>query len=175
MLKNQAVDITPKNGATFPWSGQDANKFEQEWSMKPVTIRGYLDHNKEIKVNKMRNGEKGVEVITPFFTHLDKNEQACGILVNRGWLAWDLKDFRHDRLNEVTNVTGILYRGDADTKYLKPNQPLLSRYKTVRPQELAVVNQMPNEKEASDFMIHAVDFDEANRTIHPTVPTTTEL
>jgi len=174
-MSKPIVDITPKNGAGFPWGGQDANKFEQEWSMKPVVIRGYLDHNKEIKIEKKRNGERGVEVVTPFYTHLDKNDQPCGILINRGWLAWDLKNFRHDRLNEVTSVTGILYRGDASTKYSKPNQPLMHRYQTVKPEEIAVVNQLPNEEEAGNFMIHAVDFDESTRTIHPNVPTSSEL
>jgi len=81
----------------------------------------------------MKNGEKGVDVVTPFFTHLKKNEEPCAIMVNRGWLAWDLKDFRLDRENEVTHVSGILYRGDNETKYSKPNQPFLGRYKTVRP------------------------------------------
>jgi cytochrome oxidase assembly protein ShyY1 len=101
-LSKPSVDITPKNGGAFPWTGQDTQKFEQEWSMKPVTVRGFLDHNKEIKVEKQMNGEKGVEVITPFFTHLDKNEEPCAILVNRGWLAWDLRNFRFDRENDTT-------------------------------------------------------------------------
>jgi cytochrome oxidase assembly protein ShyY1 len=48
-------------------------------------------------VEKHKDHEKGVEIITPFFTHLDKNEKACGILVNRGWVPWDLKDIRLDR------------------------------------------------------------------------------
>ena len=49
---------------------------------------------------------------------------------------------------------------------------MLSHYKTVKPEEIAVVNQLPNEEEATTFMLHAVDFDENTRTIHPTVPTT---
>lgn len=148
-LSQDAQDITPKNGGSFPWSGQDLQKFESEWSMKPVTLRGYLDHSQEIKVEKYRNGEKGVDVVTPFFTHLNKNGEPCAIMVNRGWLAWDVKDWRHDRLNEVTSVNGVLYRGDAQTKYSKPNQPFLNKYKTVRPEELAVVNKLANEEEAS--------------------------
>ena len=39
--------------------------------MKPVKIRGIFDHTQEIQVTKERNGEKGVDIITPFYTHLD--------------------------------------------------------------------------------------------------------
>jgi cytochrome oxidase assembly protein ShyY1 len=133
-------DITPKNGGAFPWAGVDASKFEQEWSMKPVQLRGYLDHDREIKVLKYQNGEKGVEVVTPFYTHLDKEERPCAILVNRGWMPWDLKDFRYDRHNSVIKVQGILYRGDAKTKYSKPNSPVHSSYTSVYPEQIAIVS-----------------------------------
>lgn len=44
----------------------------------------------------MKNQEKGVEVIAPFYTHLDKNDKPCGVLVNRGWMPKDLKNTRYD-------------------------------------------------------------------------------
>ena len=111
-MDKQPLDITPKNGGAFPWAGADPAKFEQEWSMKPVTLKGYMDMNKSIQVLKYKDNEKGVENITPFFTHLDKNGVPCGVLVNRGWTPWDLKDFKYDRKNSITNVEGILYPGD---------------------------------------------------------------
>lgn len=48
--------------------------------------------------------EKGVEVITPFYTHLDKDQKLQGILVNRGWIPWDLKDWKYDKKVSVTKV-----------------------------------------------------------------------
>jgi len=126
--------MTPKNGGAFPWAGVAPEKFEQEWSMKPVTFNGILDHSKEIKVPKWQAGEKGVEVITPFYTHLDENDRPCGVLVNRGWMPWDLMDYKSDRNNSVTKVQGILYRGDAKTKYSKENQPALNKYTSVYPE-----------------------------------------
>jgi len=92
------------------------------------------------------NGEKGVEVITPFYTHLDKEEKPCAILVNRGWVPWDLKDYKYDRKVNTSVVQGVLYRGDNKTKYSKPNQPALSHFLSVYPEELAVVGQLPNEE-----------------------------
>ena len=38
--------------------------------MKPVSVSGIFDHTRETKVEKMRNGEKGVDIVTPFYTHL---------------------------------------------------------------------------------------------------------
>ena len=84
VLKHESVDITPKNGADFPFS-TDAS-FEKDWSMKPVMIKGVFDHPNEIQVDKIQNGEKGVQIVTPFYTHLDKNGEPSGILVNRGWV-----------------------------------------------------------------------------------------
>jgi cytochrome oxidase assembly protein ShyY1 len=51
-------------------------------------------------------------MITPFYTHLNKKDEACAILVNRGWVPWDLKDVRLDRQVNETVVKGVLYRGD---------------------------------------------------------------
>ena len=150
------------------------DKFEQEWGMKPVTLRGYMDHHKEIMVIKSKDGEAGAEVITPFYTHLDKNEQPCGVMVNRGWMPKDLLHMKMDRATDSSVITGVLYRGDAETKYSKPNTPVLNQYKSVIPEQLAVVNQLPN-AEAEQVMVHAIDFDEDARTIHPTVPTKGDL
>jgi cytochrome oxidase assembly protein ShyY1 len=142
--------------------------------MKPVTLKGVLDHDKEIKVLKWQNGEKGVEVITPFFTHLDKDEKPCAIMVNRGWMPWDLMDYKSDRNNSVTKVQGILYRGDAKTKYSKPNQVALTTFTSVYPEELATLSQLPN-KESRIFMLKSIDFDMEIRTPMPDVVSAEEL
>jgi len=49
-LQEAAKDITPKNGAAFPWTGQEADAFESEWAWKPVALRGFFDHDKEIHI-----------------------------------------------------------------------------------------------------------------------------
>lgn len=90
LFSKKAVDITPKNQGKFIWSeAKDIDAFENEYSMKPVKIRGIFDHSKEIQVKKMYKGEKGVDIITPFYTHLNDKGEECGILVNRGWVPFD--------------------------------------------------------------------------------------
>ena len=65
------MDITPKNGGKHIWSeSENLANFEQEWSMKPVTLNGMFDHTREFQVAKTYRGEKGVQIITPFYTHL---------------------------------------------------------------------------------------------------------
>lgn len=83
-------------------------------------------------------------------------------------------DFKYDRNNSVTKIEGILYRGDAKTKYSKPNQPAYNQYTSVYPEELAVISKLPNE-EAQTFMLKAVDFDMEARTPIPDVPSADEL
>jgi hypothetical protein len=41
-------------------------------------------------------------------------------------------------------VTGILYRGDAKTKYSKPNEPTINRYTAVNPYDISLISQMKN-------------------------------
>ena len=74
LLTSEPSDITPANKSQNIWSSAaSVDKFENEWSMKPVQLRGIFDHKREIQVQKERNGEKGVDIITPFYTHLDAN------------------------------------------------------------------------------------------------------
>ena len=94
LLSQAPVDITPENKGKHIWSAEAENldRFEANWSMKPVQIKGIFDHTREIRVEKEYKGEKGVQVITPFFTHLNAQGQEQAILVNRGWVPVDLKD-----------------------------------------------------------------------------------
>jgi cytochrome oxidase assembly protein ShyY1 len=143
-LAQKPIDITPKNGASFLWAGEDAAAFEQKMSMKPVAVRGIYDHGKEIRVEKMRNGEKGYDMVTPFYTHLDASGKAAGILVNRGWVPYDLRDTRQHQQSVAGTIYGVLYQGDAQFKWSKPNSPTIEAYHTVKPQDFALIDQLPN-------------------------------
>ena len=87
----------------------------------------------------MYRGERGVQIISPFYTHLDSNGKECAILENRGRVPYDLKDQRLHTLVQ-NKVTGVLYRGDANTKYSVPNSPTISYYQNVTPYDFAVID-----------------------------------
>lgn len=119
--------------------------FESEYSFKKVKVRGIFDHSKEIQVEKIRNGEKGVEIITPLYTHLNEKGEECGILVNRGWVPLDFKDLKmHYTAAASGEVVGLLYRGDAKTKYSKPNEPTIMRFTSVNPYDISLIDQLKN-------------------------------
>ena len=177
LLAQDPVDITPPNKGQHIWSESDnLDRFESDWSMKPVSIRGVFDHTREVQVEKERNGEKGAEVITPFYTHLDASGKEQAILVNRGWLPHDLRNQRlHYQANNMGTISGVLYRGDAKTKYSTPNNPTIQQYKSVQPYDLSLLMQTPNQEEASKVMLKMIDFDPERRQVLPTAPTTDEL
>jgi cytochrome oxidase assembly protein ShyY1 len=60
-------------------------------------------------------------------------------MVNRGWIPWDCKDFRYDQAVNKTVIEGVLYRGDAKTKYSKPNQVYKNYFLTAYPEELSLL------------------------------------
>jgi cytochrome oxidase assembly protein ShyY1 len=119
LLSQAAIDITPKNKSNFAWSkAANIDDFESEYSFKKVKVTGMFDHEKEIQVERLHNGEKGVEIITPFYTHLNEKDQVCGILVNRGWVPEDFKNLKYHYTGVKSGeITGILYRGDPQYKY----------------------------------------------------------
>ena len=88
----------------------------------------------------------------------------------------DLKDQRrHYETFSAGTISGILYRGDAKTKYWKPNNPSQQDMKSVQPYDISLITQVPNQEEASQVMLHMVDFDDERRQVLPTVPTKSEL
>lgn len=144
--------------------------------MKPVSVTGMFEHAEEMKIDKEYRGEKGVQIITPFYTHIGPDGQPHAILVNRGWVPEDMKDLRkHYRTNVSGTIRGVLYRGDTGTKYEKPNSAELEAYSTVKPAECAMMMQLHNEEEASKMMLHIVDFEPDRRQLLPSVPSTEDL
>ena len=142
LLSQEPVDITPPNKGHFAWSEQPdkLDKFENDWAMKPVVVKGIFDYTREVQVEKMRNGEKGVDIITPFYTHLDSNGVEQAIIVNRGWVPYDLRDSRmHYNNSSFGAIRGVLYRGDAKTKYWLPNSPTIKQYTSVQPHDCSLI------------------------------------
>ena len=177
LLAQAAIDITPLNKGSFAWTkASNIDQFESDYSFKKVKLRGIFDHSKEIQVEKLHNGEKGVEIITPFYTHLNELGEECGILINRGWVPQDLKDLKYHYTGVTSGeVTGVLYRGDAKTKYSKPNEPTINRYTAVNPYDISLISQMKNIDESSKFMLMQIDVNEDSRQILPTAPTASEF
>ena len=93
--------------------------------------------------------------------------------MNRGWVPEDFRHLKQHYQSNVTGyITGVLYSGDAKTKYSKSNQPMVQIYSHVYPEELSLINQMNNREEAGQFMLAQIDTDEQKRQILPSCPDT---
>jgi cytochrome oxidase assembly protein ShyY1 len=136
--------------------------------MRPVKVRGVYDHKKEFRIPSKQHGENGYEIIVPFYTHMNSQEEACGVLVNKGWVPKDLiNSHMHGDGQKVAEITGVLYRGDNKTKYTKSSSPIYNDITSVQPSELAVMTQMPNRSEATEFMVREIELHEDERVILP--------
>jgi cytochrome oxidase assembly protein ShyY1 len=112
-----------------------------------------------------------VDIIVPFYTHLNAKGEECGLMVNRGWVAHDLKHQKmHLNSENAGTINGVLYRGDAKTKYSKANEPLLPKYHRADPWDLTLVAQLRNREEAGQFMLLQIDTNEEARQISPSAP-----
>lgn len=178
-MAQPAVDITPLNGkGGFLWSKPNINvdEFENDHSFKKIKVKGMFNHEQEIRVEQKKNFEKGSYIITPFYTHLNEKGEECGILVNRGWVPKDLVDLKlHYTGTTSGTITGLLYRGDAKTKYSRPNTPTLDLYHTITPLDFALIDRLGNIDEAAKFMLMQIDENPNIRQIHPSVPTAEEM
>ena len=81
----------------------------------------------------------------------------------------------HYSSDDIGTIRGVLYRGDAETKYSKKNSPNLGLFYRVRPYDSSLIMQLPNQEEASKIMLHMIDFEEDRRQVLPTIPTVNEL
>jgi len=72
-------------------------------------------------------------------------------------------------------ITGLLYRGDAQTKYSVPNEPTIMRFRSVNPYDFALITQLKNSDEASKFMLLQIDNNSETRQILPTAPIADDL
>ena len=127
---------------------------------------------REIRVPKVHKGEKGFDIIVPFYTHLNNKKEECGILVNQGWVPTDLVDLRRHKYGQYTaKIEGILYRGDALSKWSPQNTILGEEYYNVVPRDFAHLCQLGNKDEASQFMLMQLDPNPNARDILPSKPT----
>ena len=55
--------------------------------MKLVKVTGHFDFMQEFRVDTKKNNDRGFNIVNPLYTHLDKDGNSCGILVNRGFVS----------------------------------------------------------------------------------------
>ena len=116
------------NIKTLPWSNMEVKEFNEKYAYKPMTLYGQFDHTLEVKVARVKEGkiyflpfqgEAGFQIITPFYCYTNENGESCPLLVDRGWIHFDIgKETRH-RSSHVgpCMIRGLLFKGNSDNKY----------------------------------------------------------
>ena len=135
------MDISPDKNGLYPFSGKSKDQILKEFSFKKVKLTGVWDHNQELRITKKKDGLNGFEIITPFITHLNKQGEKCGLMVNRGWIVEDLIARNlHYRTEPKETITGYIYGGDHRQKYdiENANSPINSLWSRAWPDNMAV-------------------------------------
>ncbi|MGB0631113.1 MAG: SURF1 family protein [Alphaproteobacteria bacterium] len=87
-----------------------------------VTLRGRYLHDREMLIwNKVRHGQTGFDLITPFSL-----EGGDSVLVHRGWVprAWPNGVVERRRPDGVVALTGVLRDGGKATPWVPDNNPV---------------------------------------------------
>lgn len=175
-LNQEAIDLTPKDGK-FAFNGMTPEQIEDEYGFKRVKVKGILDKEHEIKVQCYHNGERGYYIINPLYTHVNEKKEPCGIMVNRGFLPYDLSRFREQMLvNTDGYFEGILYCGDKKTKYdFVPNTPIVDDWHKADPKQMSLHAHLKNREDSGVAMLMLVEFDKEHQTSLPSAPTVDDL
>lgn len=56
-MRGEIPDVTPHNGEKLPWAQLSDDRFDSDWSMRPVALKGYFDHHGSVNVEKVINGK----------------------------------------------------------------------------------------------------------------------
>ena len=69
-LSKPAIPIS--SPAEIPVNSLSKEQFDKDWLFTPVRIKGIFGHDKESMVQRVVKGERGLEIITPLYTGIDK-------------------------------------------------------------------------------------------------------
>lgn len=165
------------NPKKFPWIGLDVKQLNEKFAFKPIELHGQFDHSRQIFVEKLKQGEEGFDVITPFHCYKDENGKLQPVLVNRGWIPYDYKDTHNHLVNSIgpLSIKGVVYNGDESHKYSKENDISAKNWHTLKPDEIATYLYLPNRDISSQFVIKQIEFNPVNKSSTPVILNVSEL
>lgn len=177
----EPVDIqsfyNPKNSAKFPWIGMNVKQINENFAFKPIELNGQFDHSQQTLIARLREGDEGFDIVTPFYCYTDENKNLQPVLVNRGWIPYDYKGYGNMYTNSTgpVSITGLVYKGDLSHKYTKENDINADQWKTQKPYEIAYYNDLPNKEVSSQFVVKQIEYNPINKSSFPVVLNVSEL
>jgi cytochrome oxidase assembly protein ShyY1 len=170
-----AVDIqsfyNPRSDERFPWIGLNVKEINNQFAWKPIELNGQFDHSSQVLIAKIKDGEEGFDVITPFYCYSDENGKVQPVLVNRGWIPYDSREKYDHWINSIgpISIKGLVYKGDESHKYSKDNEITEGKFYTLKPEEISTYLTLPNRQVSSKFVIKQLEFNPINKSTLPVV------
>jgi cytochrome oxidase assembly protein ShyY1 len=80
-VTGEPVDIqsyyNSKNSNKFPWVGLNSRELNLQFGWRPIELNGQFDHSRQVLIEKVKDGEEGYDVVTPFYCYSDENGEIC--------------------------------------------------------------------------------------------------
>lgn len=172
-INAQPEDISKYyNQQSFPWLDLNLREFNKEYAYKPFELIGVFDHSREIRVNKLKDGDEGYQIITPFYCYTDESGEPQALLVDRGWVPKDfLETFRHrSGAQGSLTIRGLIYKTEGVNKYTeKENQINLEKFYTINPVEISTFLLLPNKNITSKFLVKQIELNPNVKTSFPKI------
>ena len=133
-------------------------EFEKQWIYRPVRVRGVLDNQEEVLIQRPNNGEKGLQVVTPLYTG-EKDGNLKGLFIDRGWLAQDLSNLKahHDgNGRDPVYIEGVVIYGEGKS-FTGKNNDEINKIR-IDLEEFMPRAQFSNRKQALSIMIKEINF-----------------
>lgn len=176
-LNQKLVNITPWESIWLSWYRMPKDDYEANIHFKPYYVIGQMDHSKEILIPKTQNGEEGFIILNPLYCYdggkvsfksMSEGGEAVkvsrsAIIVNRGWIPYNLKDRRSrpwdTNDNQLVKVRGTWRKGKNVHDYKIANNPDNNEWHNLCPEDIATFWELPNANELKFFYFQAVDLD----------------
>ena len=168
-LNSKITNMTPWRQMYYTWYRMPEEEFEVFHKFKPYYVLGQLDYSKEILIPRKVNGIEGFDVINPLYCYeggrlsfrrafnsedpvsIDR----AAIIVNRGWIPYELKDRRsrpHEmNTRKLVKLTGCFRKGKDIHDYKKPNNPENNEWHNLALEDIGMFWDLPNFNESKYY------------------------
>lgn len=188
-LSGRAQNITPWKSQWLTWYRMPDQEYDAYYKFKPYYVIGQLDYSKEVLIPKDKtiDGEthKGFDVVNPLYCYdggtvnaetlrpkdgiFDIGTDRAAIVVNRGWIPYELKDKRN-RLwernsRQLVKINGTFLKAKDIHDYKIPNNPSNNEWHNLAPEDLARYWELPNRTEIKQFYFQQLRMEDASSNI----------
>ncbi len=172
-LNSTITNMTPWKQMYYTWYRMPDQEFDAFHRFKPYFILGQLDYSKEVLIPKQKTigGVKvdGFDVINPLYCYeggrlsfkqaFSKEDsvsiERSALIVNRGWIPYELKDRRsrphEENTRKLVKMTGVFRKGKDIHDYKKPNNPENNDWHNLALEDIGIFWDLPNFNECKYY------------------------